>query len=90
MEPERAHLYFDNGYGVSIQKSEHHHSGTTSHEVAVLHRTSLNGDFHVCSMTDVAPDGIKGWLNGEGVAVFIHQVQALKPRYLCEHTRRET
>jgi hypothetical protein len=89
MNEELAHLYFDNGYGVSIQRTSFHHSGSTSHEVALLHRVTNNEQHRVCSQRDIAPDGIKGWQSGDSVAWFIHEARMLPTVEYCTHKRRE-
>jgi hypothetical protein len=82
-------MVFDNGWGVSIQRSEYHRSTDTSYEVAVLHQVTNEKRATVCSRQWIAPDGIDSYMSPDMVAVFIHQVQALKYVEYCTHKMRE-
>jgi hypothetical protein len=84
---ESAALFFNNGYGVSMQRSSFHYSGSTSHELALMHRVTHNQAHTVCSQTDLAPNGMVGWRNGDDVADFITKAQALPMVEYCKHVQ---
>lgn len=88
-DEEHAVIYFDNGYGVSILRREGVYSSETTHEVGLLHRVTNNVQHRVCSLTDLAPYGVKGWRTGDEVAEFIKQAVALPMVEYCAHKRKE-
>ena len=83
---QNATLHFDNGYGVSIQRSPNHYSGTTGFEVAVIHRTKIAEEHTVCYATEF--NGMTGWCSGDTVAQIAHAIQQLPLITECNHKER--
>ena len=82
-------MVFDNGWGVSIQRSERHRSSENSYEVAILHQVTNNERANVCHKQWLVPDGIGSWYSPDMVATFIDQVQHMRQVEYCTHARRE-
>ena len=85
------HVFFDNGYGLSIQRNQATYTDKHTFEVAVIHgnvdkweicyRTPVNSDLWA-GFTDV----VIGWVTGEQLVDLMLQTQALTRNLYCSHT----
>ena len=67
----QALIYFDNGYGASVVRSEHTYGGSDGlYELAVLKNGNITYDTHIT-------DDVIGYLKEEGVTDYLGKIQEL-------------
>jgi hypothetical protein len=88
---EGTHMFFENGYGISIQRNSATYSTHETFEVAVLHRSremAANDDWRLCYCTRVTDD-VMGYQTGDDVARTIAALVALPQNDYCTHMRKD-
>jgi hypothetical protein len=83
MEEQGLHVFFDNGYGLSIQRNKATYTNKHTFEVAVLHGNV--DEWSICYRSPVTNDVI-GWVTGEMLVDLMRQVQVLTRNRYCSHT----
>jgi hypothetical protein len=67
----QARIYFDNGYGASVVRSEHTYGGSDGlYELAVLKNGNITYDTPIT-------DDVIGYLTEEGVTEYLQKIQEL-------------
>lgn len=87
---EGLHMFFENGYGISIQRNPATYSNHETFEVAVLHAPKVlanNGDWRLCYRTPLTDD-VMGYQTGDDIARSIALLAAMPPNEWCAHTMR--
>lgn len=83
------HMFFDNGYGLSIQRNSATYSSANTFEVAILHRTELDierDDWRLCYRTSLTDD-VLAHQSGEDIAKLVATVSTLPRWEWCGHSR---